>query len=745
MASKLRASVCAVAFLASGVRGLSVKWTITEGLRNPDCIDALAILVNGQFPGPVLEVDPGERMEVLIENQMATQSITVHFHGQHFVGAPYMDGALHMTSCEIVPNASHKYVFWANAEPGTYMYHLHTDDSNRHMGLFGMHVIRERSSDPLFRKELTGEHHLMLSDWYRQPARDIIAGLHSLAFRWAGDPNSLLINGRGQQGCFTEEEKLQGSCEKCPGLESLQVVPGGTYRLRFANVAALAYLNVAIEGHSMRVIEADGHPIKPVDVLSLDLSSGQRYSVLLAANQPPSSYRVSMLSRHRKGVRSTFAILKYTDSSTADPGPPSQAELAALHPAWDDVDFSFEQQAAYEALAADSVAVAPLTSSVTKRVVLLGTQERFADGSQKNGQMPEDHCDTANNTKALKWAINRVPFPHQHDKPVLLSAFLGETGTFTSDRGYIPVKRGDVLDVVLQNYPACNGACEVHPWHLHGHSFWVVGQGHGEWTGSDAQVAGLKEGAGAVYRDTVTLTSDNSASPYVDAEPCGWAVIRFVANNPGAWPLHCHISWHVPMGMQAVFWYADGSIPAPPENFACWADARRQGPVTMQQPVLLPTDGALQLEGACGSKAFLNSLVFHEVGATADGRPFFKPRDRWLYIYFDEACDGVGGQPAGWVIDSNRPSQTAMEDLDEDGKCDYHARWGGRSSRPPSSATWRMYCVERGGWVDVDLKLSVVVTAAAARGQVNSAYGPGLPGIVALAMACALAVGGRQG
>lgn len=30
-----------------------------------------------------------------------------------------------------------------------------------------------------------------------------------------------------------------------------------------------------------------------------------------------------------------------------------------------------------------------------------------------------------------------------------------------------------------------------------------------------------------------------------------WVVIRFVANNPGVWPIHCHIEWHLKMGMLA--------------------------------------------------------------------------------------------------------------------------------------------------------------------------------------------------
>ena len=49
--------------------------------------------------------------------------------------------------------------------------------------------------------------------------------------------------------------------------------------------------------------------------------------------------------------------------------------------------------------------------------------------------------------------------------------------------------------------------CEQHPWHLHGHKFWVVGMGLGNWNGSAEQIASL-EPENAVKRDTVTVLPD---------------------------------------------------------------------------------------------------------------------------------------------------------------------------------------------------------------------------------------------
>ena len=49
--------------------------------------------------------------------------------------------------------------------------------------------------------------------------------------------------------------------------------------------------------------------------------------------------------------------------------------------------------------------------------------------------------------------------------------------------------------------------CEQHPWHLHGHKFWVVGMGKGTWNGSQEQIDSLSP-KNASKRDTITVIPD---------------------------------------------------------------------------------------------------------------------------------------------------------------------------------------------------------------------------------------------
>ena len=73
-----------------------------------------------------------------------------------------------------------------------------------------------------------------------------------------------------------------------------------------------------------------------------------------------------------------------------------------------------------------------------------------------------------------------------------------------------------------------------HPFHLHGHNFWIVST--------------------SVFSNAATLYRNNFLIRDVISVPAsGWARIRFRANNPGIWQFHCHISWHIAAGMVMNF------------------------------------------------------------------------------------------------------------------------------------------------------------------------------------------------
>jgi FtsP/CotA-like multicopper oxidase with cupredoxin domain len=123
----------------------------------------------------------------------------------------------------------------------------------------------------------------------------------------------------------------------------------------------------------------------------------------------------------------------------------------------------------------------------------------------------------------------------------------------------IKAKQGDVVEIVLQNARALNGAAEFHPWHIHGHSFWVVGSGNGIYDSSlvNSTAYNLKN---PLLRDSVTLW------------PLQWVALRFVADNPGVWFFHCHITSHLIMGMGFTMIVSPDKIGKPSQSVTSCGD-----------------------------------------------------------------------------------------------------------------------------------------------------------------------------
>ena len=86
--------------------------------------------------------------------------------------------------------------------------------------------------------------------------------------------------------------------------------------------------------------------------------------------------------------------------------------------------------------------------------------------------------------------------------------------------------------------------------HLHGHTFWILGQGDGLFVpGTSNKTFTLTN---PPRRDTLTIPG------------YGWMAIRFVADNPGLWAFHCHITWHMAAGLLMQF----ASLPSKIQEFA---------------------------------------------------------------------------------------------------------------------------------------------------------------------------------
>jgi FtsP/CotA-like multicopper oxidase with cupredoxin domain len=224
---------------------------------------------NDQAPGPRLRVKQGERLRVILENRLA-QPTTIHWHG---VPVPNnMDGVPELTQDSVMPGEQFVYEYTAEV-PGTYFYHSHVG-LQLDRALSGSLVIDPAEETLSSDADLT----LVLDDWLTITPEAAMAAM-SQPGRMGGmmsrstDPPyaGYLLNGRITAGS-----------------ELLRVARGQRIRLRFINAGGATTFRCGLEGHRLEVTHADGQPVLPVLVDTIVLGAGERYDVIVTADNPGS-------------------------------------------------------------------------------------------------------------------------------------------------------------------------------------------------------------------------------------------------------------------------------------------------------------------------------------------------------------------------------------------------------------------------------------------------------------------------
>lgn len=142
------------------------------------------------------------------------------------------------------------------------------------------------------------------------------------------------------------------------------------------------------------------------------------------------------------------------------------------------------------------------------------------------------------------------------DEPPLLSIASGlTTAELPRSANARAIRYGDHVEVVLRN-----DVIEQRPFHLHSHVAWVVGSGHASAQDVYNNKLPAPKLKGAMMRDVYTVPPCE-----VDAKGVcvivGYVVLRFKADNPGVWMMHCHVDWHMAIGMGMVFVEGEAELP----------------------------------------------------------------------------------------------------------------------------------------------------------------------------------------
>lgn len=235
------------------------KWTVAPG------IEADAMLYNGRIPGETVRVTEGDKVRVIVTNQMK-QSTAVHFHGVHTPNS--MDGVPFITQPVIKSGQSFTYEFVAK-NAGTHMYHSHHNSTEQvTRGLMGAFIIDP--ADTTAEPRVDGDYIMMLNDT-------------AIGFS---------LNGRG-----------------FPGTQPIVAKKGDRIRIRYMNEGLMIH-PMHLHGMYQQVIAKDGAKLPaPYLVDTLNVAPGERYDVIVDCLEPGVwAFHCHLLS-HAEGPQGMFGMV----------------------------------------------------------------------------------------------------------------------------------------------------------------------------------------------------------------------------------------------------------------------------------------------------------------------------------------------------------------------------------------------------------------------------------------------------
>ncbi|CAE6092451.1 unnamed protein product [Arabidopsis arenosa] len=523
------------------------------------CNTKKILTVNGEFPGPTLKAYRGDKLVVNVINN-ANYNITLHWHGARQIRNPWSDGPEYVTQCPVRPGESYVYKIDLTVEEGTIWWHAHSQWARATVhGAFIVYPKRGSSYPfPKPHREIP----LILGEWWK---KENIMHIPEKANKTGGEPaisNAYTIN--GQPGYLYP-------CSK-PETFKITVVRGRRYLLRIINAVMDEELFFAIANHTLTVVAKDGLYLKHFKTNYLMITPGQSMDVLLHANQRSNHYFVAARA-YSSAVGAGFdkttttAILKYKGVSLNRSKP-----ILPYLPPYNRTEASTRFTNQFRSLRSDHRPVNVPVKIDTRLLYAISVNlMNCSDDKPCTGPFGKRFSSSINNISFVNPSVDILRAYYRHIGGVFQEDFPRNPPTkfnYTGENLPFPTRFGTkvvVLDynssveLVLQGTNVL--ASDNHPIHLHGYSFYVVGSGFGNF---DRRKDPLKYNLVDPPEETT-----------VGVPPNGWTAVRFVANNPGVWLLHCHIERHATWGMNTVFIVKDGPtqssriVKPPPDLPSC--------------------------------------------------------------------------------------------------------------------------------------------------------------------------------
>jgi len=426
-------------------------------------------LYNGQFPGPLLRLKENQDVTVDVHNDTDSPEL-VHWHGQRVPSD--VDGAAEEGSPYVPARGMRRIRFRANPS-GLRFYHTHVvagGDVSRgtYSGQAGPVYVEPKQNAGAYDREIF----LVMKEFLPSLSRggdmamDMLAGSAVATLQQLGAAADAQAKVK-TKGYEVDYELFAINGHMLGHGEPLTVRQGERLLLHVLNASATEIRSLALPGHSFQVIALDGNPVPNVaKVPVLWLGTAERISAIVEMNHPGVWVLGDLADDDR--TRGMGVVVEYSGRN----GQPRWIKPAPFH--WDYALFGRPGSS-------------PTPPDETLEFTIVKHNAALEGFNQ--------------------WTLN------------------GESFSMKTMRPQYALQQGRRYRLKFRN-----ASDDIHPLHLHRHSFELVRIGGRQTSG--------------VLKDVVMLGG------FQELE------FDFVADNPGLTLFHCHQQLHMDFGFMALFNYA---------------------------------------------------------------------------------------------------------------------------------------------------------------------------------------------
>lgn len=502
-----------------------------------DGVTTRAISIGGSVPAPTLRWREGQEVVIQVTNRL-DEPTSIHWHGLLLEGV--MDGSPGFNGFEpIQPGQTYTYRFRLR-QAGTYWYHSHSAAQEQE-GMYGAIIIDPAGREPVradrdyvvflsdhtAQKPATVLRNLKVSEGYYNRGKRTLSDFFNDAERdgWKatvddrldwGDMRmdatdladvtgyQFLVNGKGPKDNWTALYK-----------------PGERIRLRIINGSAMSIFDVRIPGLPMTVVAADGQNVMPVKVDEFRFGVGETYDVIvMPEGDQPFTFLAEPIDRSFY-ARATLAVADGMQGPIPELRPRTiltMEDMGMAHASMDHAAMGHGAMPGMDHSAHADMGAAGMNHG-DMAAASQGKPLGWADAATPAGTRALSYDDLKSLTKAkdLREPTQEI----EVQLTGMMSRYIWTLNGRKFDQGEpIRVNHGDRVRIRF-----VNTTMMAHPMHLHG-----------------------------MFMELENGQTDRMPRKHVVLVPPGKSKsVQLTADEPGEWPFHCHLLYHMASGMMTRF------------------------------------------------------------------------------------------------------------------------------------------------------------------------------------------------